>query len=207
MRRAILLVCSLLMGQILTTSAVASTPSLEVKEGAAIQPDNIFPMVKLVTTMGDIIVELDRKKAPVSVDNFLRYASKESYNDTVFHRVINGFVVQGGGYDKDLQPAPSFPPIINESGNGLRNKTFTIAMARKREPHTGTRQFYFNMNNNVNLDPGRTWGYAVFGKAVEGLEVLEKISKAKTAFNPQMGWRDVPVEPITLKKVIILPES
>lgn len=208
MRRALLLTCSLLLSHLLVINVFADTPpSIEIKEGAAIQADNYFPTVKLETSMGDVIVELDRKKAPTSVNNFLRYASKMSYDGTIFHRVINGFVVQGGGYDKDLKALPSFPPIINESGNGLKNKPYTIAMARKAGPHTGTRQFYFNLGNNRNLDPARNWGYTVFGKVIEGMEIVDEISKVKTAFNPHVGWRDVPVEPVTLKKVTIMPEQ
>lgn len=207
MRRALLLFCSIMMSQILASHALAQVqPATQIKEGAAIQANNYYPKVKIETSMGDIVVELDRKKAPVSVNNFLRYVKKMSYDDTIFHRIIDGFVVQGGGYDKAFKPLPAFGPIVNESGNGLRNTIYSIAMARKLEPHTATRQFYFNMGNNQSLDPGRNWGYTVFGEVVEGTDVLDQIARVKTAFNPNVGWPDVPVEPVLIKKATILPE-
>ncbi|WP_158965874.1 peptidylprolyl isomerase [Paraglaciecola sp. L3A3] len=174
-------------------------------DGSQIQADNYYPRVKLVTTMGDIIVELDRNKAPITVNNFLRYVDKRSYEDTIFHRIVPEFVIQGGGYDTDFIEKPSFAPIFNESGNGLKNKMYNITMARKNDPHSATRQFFFNMNNNDSLDPGRDWGYTVFGSVQEGYEVLDKMAEVKTDFDPKYGWSDVPVEKIILKKVIILP--
>ena len=184
-------------------SAQASNP-LIIEEGAKIQPDNLFPRVKLETNFGEIIVELDRTKAPISVNNFLRYVAKKSYDDTVFHRIIPGFVVQGGGYDKAFNELPSYPPIINESGNGLKNTTYTIAMARKAEPHTANRQFYFNVFDNTSLDPGRNWGYTVFGEATEGTDILDKMAAVKTHYDIKTGWKDVPVEPVILIKATVL---
>lgn len=185
----------------------ADVIALEVKEGAAIQPDNLFPRVKMETNFGDIVVELDRTKAPTTVDNFLLYVSKQSFDSTVFHRIIDGFVVQGGGYGEDYRGLPAFAPIINESGNGLKNKAFSIAMARNLAPHTATRQFYFNMADNATLDPGRNWGYTVFGEVLEGTEILEKMAAVPTEYNAKLGWRDVPVEPVILKKATIEPET
>lgn len=174
-------------------------------DGSHIQPDNFYPRVKMVTSMGDIIVELDRSRAPITVNNFLRYVDKRSYEDTIFHRIVPEFVVQGGGYDKTFNEKPSFGKIYNESGNGLKNQMYNITMARQDDPHSATRQFFFNMNNNDSLDPGRDWGYTVFGSVVEGYEVLDKMVEVKTDFDPKYGWSDVPVEQVILLKVIVLP--
>ena len=171
----------------------------------AIDPNNIFPQVKLETSMGIIIVELDRVKAPITVDNFLTYVVTGEYNNTVFHRVVEDFIVQGGGYDIDFTPKKSNDNIINESGNGLKNEVGTIAMAKESRPHSANRQFFFNINDNSNLDPGRRWGYAVFGAITEGEEVLQAIGKVKTDYNDVMGWENVPLEPVLLIKATLLP--
>ncbi|MGS2719280.1 peptidylprolyl isomerase [Paraglaciecola aestuariivivens] len=187
---------------------LVSQPALaKVKrDGSHIQPDNYYPRVKMVTSMGDVIVELDRSRAPITVNNFLRYVEKRSYEDTIFHRIVADFVIQGGGYDTNFIEKPSFGTIFNESGNGLKNDRYTITMARQNDPHTANRQFFFNMNDNESLNPGRGWGYAVFGTVVEGYEVLDKMIQVKTDFDPKYGWNDVPVEQVILKKVLILPQ-
>ena len=186
-----------------------SVPTLAVAkikdDGSHIQPNNYYPRVKMVTSMGDIIVELDRSRAPITVNNFLRYVDKRSYEGTIFHRIVPEFVVQGGGYDTNFVIKPSFGKIFNESGNGLKNKMYNITMAREKDPHSATRQFFFNMDNNDSLDPGRKWGYTAFGMIVEGYEVLDKIAKVKTDYDATYGWSDVPVEQVILKKVIVLP--
>lgn len=171
----------------------------------AIDPTNIFPKVELETSMGIIIVELDRTKAPITVDNFLTYVITGEYNNTIFHRIIENFIVQGGGYDVDFTPKKLNENIMNESGNGLKNKVGTIAMAKENRPHTANRQFFFNTNDNANLDPGRHWGYAVFGEIIEGEEVLEAMAKVKTDYNEVIGWEDVPLEPVMLLKATLLP--
>ena len=171
----------------------------------AIDPDNLFPQVKLETSMGTIIVELDRVKAPITVDNFLTYVVTGEYNNTIFHRVIEGFVVQGGGYDTDYVAKKVGENIFNESGNGLKNELYTISMAKESRPHTANRQFFFNMGDNTNLNPGMSWGYAVFGMVMEGEEVLEEIAKQKTDYNGELGWEDVPVEKVVLIKATLLP--
>jgi peptidyl-prolyl cis-trans isomerase A (cyclophilin A) len=171
----------------------------------AIDPNNIFPKVKLETSMGIIIVELDRIKAPITVDNFLTYVVTGEYNNTIFHRIVEDFIVQGGGYDVDFTPKKLNKNIINESGNGLKNEVGTIAMAKESRPHTANRQFFFNINDNTSLDPGRRWGYAVFGAITDGEEVLEAIGKVKTDYNDTMGWEDVPLEPVILIKATLLP--
>ncbi len=170
-----------------------------------LDPTNIFPQVKLETSMGVIIVELDRVKAPITVDNFINYVVTGEYDNTIFHRVIKDFIVQGGGYEEDFTAKKLKRSIVNESGNGLKNKIGTIAMAKERKPHTANRQFFFNVADNGNLDPGRSWGYAVFGYIIEGEEVLEAMSKVKTDYNEAVSWDDVPVKPIKLIKATLLP--
>ena len=194
---------------VLLVSLFVTVPNLVVAktkiDGSHIQPNNYYPRVKMITSMGDIIVELDRSRAPITVNNFLRYVDKRSYEDTIFHRIVPEFVVQGGGYDTNFVIKPSFGKIFNESGNGLKNKMYNITMAREKGPHSATRQFFFNMDNNDSLDPGRNWGYAVFGMVVEGYEVLDKMVNVKTDFDSTYGWSDVPVEQVILEKVIVLP--
>jgi peptidyl-prolyl cis-trans isomerase A (cyclophilin A) len=171
----------------------------------AIDPDNLFPRVKLETSMGIIIVELDRIRAPITVDNFLTYVVRGEYNNTIFHRIVPEFIVQGGGYSQNFELKKVDNTIINESGNGLKNVIGTIAMAKENRPHTANRQFFFNVADNSSLDPGRHWGYAVFGAIVEGQAVVDAMALVKTDYNGEMGWEDVPVEPIMLIKAILLP--
>jgi peptidyl-prolyl cis-trans isomerase A (cyclophilin A) len=171
----------------------------------AIDPNNLFPKVKLETSKGIIIVELDRIRAPLTVDNFLTYVVKGEYNNTIFHRIVTNFIVQGGGYDENFNLKKVDGDIANESGNGLKNEIGTIAMAKENRPHTANRQFFFNMSDNKSLDPGRRWGYTVFGTIVEGQEVVNAMNLAKTEYSDAMGWDDVPIEPITLLKATLLP--
>lgn len=185
-------------------SSIFSSVNALANNGS-IDPTNIYPLVKLDTSMGIIIVELNQVKAPITVRNFLSYVVKGEYDNTVFHRVIADFVVQGGGNTKNYQPVEKKAPIFNESGNGLQNDKGSIAMARSRDPHSATSQFYFNVNDNKSLNPGRSWGYTVFGSITEGSEVLKKISKVKTDVNAEVRGPDVPVEPVLLLKATLLP--
>jgi len=149
--------------------------------------------------MGDMVVELNRLRAPATANNFLRYVLEGEYDGTIFHRVMSGFVVQGGGYTQDIEEKTLYAPVCNESGNGLQNVTGTIAMARFEDPHSATRQFYFNVNDNASLDPNsRSWGYTVFGELISGMEVLEAIAEVETGYNEDLDAEDVPVEPVLL---------
>lgn len=192
---------------LIATLLVLSAPALSSKkdDGSHIQPDNFYPRVKIETTMGEFVVELDRSRAPITANNFLRYVDKRSYEDTVFHRVIADFVVQGGGYDAEFREKSKFASIYNESGNGMKNDMYSIAMARGNDPHSANRQFYINMNDNESLDPGRKWGYAVFGAVVDGYETLDKIAAVETEYRARLGWADVPKEPVMLIKATVLP--
>ncbi len=175
--------------------------------GQFVQPNNLFPKVKLMTSQGDIVIELDRSRAPISVNNFLSYVKQKRYDNTLFHRLEPEFVLQGGGYDANYKPIEELKPIFNESGNGLKNQLYTVAMARLNDPHSASSQFYFNLKDNPHLDPGRTWGYAVFGYVTEGTEVIEKIRAIQTDTSVELGWPNVPVEKVLLKTAIVLPEQ
>ncbi len=143
------------------------------------------PRVALETNHGTIVLELNPEKAPITVANFLQYAERGWYDGTVFHRVIDGFMIQGGGFTADMQKKITRPEIENESKNGLSNKRGTISMARTGDPHSATAQFFINLLDNKGLDAeGDSWGYAVFGKVVEGIEVLDSISKVEVKPGP-----------------------
>jgi peptidyl-prolyl cis-trans isomerase B (cyclophilin B) len=154
------------------------------------------PKVILDTTKGQITIELYPEKAPDTVKNFLAYVDAGSYNGTIFHRVIPNFMIQGGGFTPDMQQKPTRPPIKIESDNGLKNERGTIAMARTQDPNSATAQFFINSVDNAFLNftakTEKGWGYAVFGKVVQGIEVVDEISKVKT------GARDVPADPIVI---------
>ncbi len=172
-----------------------------------ILPDNMFPSVRIETSMGDIVVELNRLRAPATSNNFLRYVLEKQYDGTIFHRVMADFVVQGGGYSEDLEERDLHSPVINESGNGLRNMPMTIAMARYDDPHSATSQFYFNLSANSSLDPNaRSWGYTVFGDVVSGQDVISAIAAVETEYNENLDATDVPVKPVFILSATVLEE-
>ena len=162
------------------------------------------PRVILETSLGKIKIELFAKDAPISVKNFLDYANKGTYNGTIFHRVIQGFMIQGGGFTPDMMPKPTGAPIKNEAGNGLKNDRGTIAMARTGIPDSATDQFFINVVNNDGLNRPRPdgFGYAVFGKVIEGMDVVDKIRAVKTGV--KMGFQDVPDTPVVITSVKVL---
>lgn len=159
------------------------------------------PRVEMQTNLGKIVVELEAEKAPKTVANFLSYVDDGSYNNSLFHRVIPGFVAQAGGYNAGFNPLPTNTPVENESGNGLSNRRGTLAMARMSDPNSATRQFYFNLNDNASLDANVQLGYTVFGTVVSGLDVLEKIADKPTSVDPKLRASDVPTDPIVITKV------
>ena len=165
-------------------------------------------MVKLHTNFGTIVLELDAAKAPETVKNFLAYVEAGHYDNTVFHRVIGGFMIQGGGFEPDMKQKPIQAPIQNEATNGLKNDRYTIAMARTGDPHSATAQFFINHRDNamLNYPSGDGWGYAVFGKVTQGMDIVDKIAKVPTG-NPSMMIRDVPVEPVVILSVKITPDK
>jgi peptidyl-prolyl cis-trans isomerase B (cyclophilin B) len=160
--------------------------------------------VELHTNHGVIRIELDAEKAPLSAENFLNYVRKGHYDGTVFHRVINGFMIQGGGFEAGMKQKPTDAPIQNEAANGLKNDTYTLAMARTSDPHSATAQFFINVANNDFLNfksqTPQGWGYAVFGKVVAGTEVVDKIKGVKTG---RRGFHDdVPLDDIVIEKAV-----
>lgn len=163
--------------------------------------------VKLETSLGNIVIELDEQAAPVTVKNFLGYVEEGFFDGTIFHRVINGFMIQGGGFTADMNRKQIHPPIVNEASNGLKNKRGTIAMARTNNPDSATSQFFINHKDNafLNYVEGRNPGYAVFGRTVEGMDVVDKIAAVKTTMRNGMG--DVPVEPVVIKSVKVVPDK
>lgn len=160
------------------------------------------PQVLIETNMGNIVVELYPEKAPKTVENFLRYVNEGFYDGTIFHRVIPNFMIQGGGYTPEMNKKITHAPIPNEADNGLRNRIGTIAMARTSDPHSATAQFFINVNNNTFLDfrekTPRAYGYAVFGRVIKGMKVVNKIRQVRTGFKD--GMKDVPVEPVIIIK-------
>ena len=158
-------------------------------------------MIKLHTNLGVITLELDAEKAPKTVANFVAYAEAGHYDGTIFHRIIDGFMIQGGGFEPGMKQKPTREPVENEAANGLRNSVGTIAMARTSDPHSATAQFFINVADNDFLDyPGQDgWGYCVFGRTSEGLEVVRKIAAVRTS---KSGFhRDVPVEDVLIERV------
>ena len=165
-----------------------------------------FPQVKIDTASGVIVVELNRERAPITVANFLQYVNDKFYDGTIFHRVISGFVVQGGGFNPELELKPTRDSIVNESGNGLSNKRMSIAMARSGEAHSGDSQFYFNLADNTPLDPKPTrWGYTVFGEVIEGFDIVDGIGHQATS--PKGAHQNLPAVTIMIKSMAIVNEA
>ncbi len=186
-------------------------PSLAAAQQAEPTASNPFekelPTAIMHTSRGDITVELYADQAPVTVKNFLDYARKGHYDGTIFHRVIPGFMIQGGGFDAELAQKPTEAPIINEADNGLSNQRGTLAMARTNDPDSATAQFFINVVDNPALDhrgkqSGRTWGYAVFGRVVEGMETVDEIRFVPT--ETRGAHQNVPVEQVVIERVEIL---
>jgi peptidyl-prolyl cis-trans isomerase A (cyclophilin A) len=163
--------------------------------------------VRIETTVGDFIVELDANRAPITVQNFLQNAVNDFYDGTIFHRVAVGFLIQGGGYLPDLTLKPTESTVFNESGNGLSNRRGTIAMARSNDAHSANTQFYINLSDNSSLNPSpQRWGYAVFGEVVEGMEIVDRIGSVQTGAGGEFD-RDVPVAPIVIRNIELLQEE
>lgn len=172
--------------------------------------DEPLPRVLISTSAGNIVVELNREKAPLTVENFLGYVERGFYEGTIFHRVISGFMAQGGGFTTDFKQKPTQAPVKNEADNGLKNQRGTIAMARTSDPHSGTAQFFINTVDNDFLDyrspTPNGWGYAVFGRVVEGLDVLDKIEAIPTGSGGPFP-RDVPRTLVTIDSVTLVAKD
>jgi peptidyl-prolyl cis-trans isomerase B (cyclophilin B) len=188
---------ALILCLVLAAVAVSFNP-LAAKEGRT--------MVNLKTSMGDIVLELDAEKAPETVANFLQYVREGFYDGTIFHRVIDGFMIQGGGMDKDMVEKPTRKPIKNEADNGLGNEQYTVAMARTQDPNSATAQFFINVKDNTFLNHRsktvQGWGYTVFGKVVQGRDVVDRIKAVPTA---NKGYhQDVPIEPVLIEQATVI---
>ncbi|MFG6375744.1 MAG: peptidyl-prolyl cis-trans isomerase [Desulfovibrio sp.] len=172
------------------------------------QAGNADPVIKLETTMGDIVIRLNERKAPITCANFVQYVKSGHYDGTIFHRVIKDFMIQGGGFADNMKEKPTHAPIRNEANNGLKNEKYTIAMARTKDPHSASAQFFINTRNNNFLDfksqKNGEWGYAVFGKVIQGQNVVNQIEKAATG--RRAGHDDVPTEPVIIKKAVVLEQ-
>lgn len=163
-------------------------------------------MIRFTTNLGSFDLELDAKAAPKTVANFERYVKEGFYNGTLFHRVIDGFMIQGGGFEAGMQHKEGHAPIENEAMNGLKSDKYTIAMARTSDPHSATSQFFINVSDNDFLNhtvpSGQGWGYAVFGRVVKGFDVIDRIAKVKTGSS--RGFQDVPKEDVVIEKAEII---
>ena len=184
--------------------AALMTPLLTAVMAASPAADQTT-RVRLETTEGNIVLQLDRQQAPMTVDNFLAYVNDGFYDGTIFHRVIGDFMIQGGGYTADLSRKQTRAPIENEADNGLKNSRGTIAMARTGDPHSASAQFFINVKDNTMLNytaaNKRGWGYAVFGRVVEGMDVVDKIRAQATGV--KAGFRDVPIETIVIIHAVV----
>ena len=160
------------------------------------------PQVEIKTTLGTIVLELDAAKAPATVENFLQYVKDRHYDGTIFHRVIPGFMIQGGGFDADFKQKPTRKPVKNEADNGLKNDTGTIAMARTPDPHSATAQFFINVADNVPLNfrfpTAEGYGYTVFGKVIKGMDIVQRIEKVPTGSGPP-PHQNVPLKPVVIE--------
>ena len=163
--------------------------------------------VRVTTSFGVFVIEMQRDRAPLTVENFLGYVRSDGYTNTLFHRVIANFVIQGGGVGQDFKAVPTLKPIANEAGNGLKNLRGTVGLARASGPHTGDRQFYVNVADNADLDPLPTrWGFAVFGRVIEGMEVVDRISVSPTgAMGPFK--QESPMQPVVIQKIELLTDG
>ena len=183
-------------------TALAQDPASPAPATPPAQKELRYEYAMLETSKGNVLIQLDRARAPISVRNFLTYVNDGGYDGTIFHRVINGFMIQGGGFTPEMTKKPAKAPIKNEWMNGLKNENGTIAMARTQNPNSATNQFFINVNNNANLDRPLSGGagYAVFGKVVMGMNVVNAIKGVKTG-NVQ-GYQNVPIDPVVIKKAV-----
>jgi peptidyl-prolyl cis-trans isomerase B (cyclophilin B) len=181
----------------LSSSAFAQSEPASAPKAVA-----VAPQVLIETSKGSFVIELYPDKAPKTVENFLRYVNEEFYDNTIFHRVIPNFMIQGGGFTADMQKKQTHAQIQNEADNGLRNRIGTVAMARTNDPHSATAQFFVNVSQNTFLDfrekHGRGWGYTVFGNVIKGMKTVNQIRNEKTGF--KNGFKDVPLKTVTIIK-------
>jgi cyclophilin family peptidyl-prolyl cis-trans isomerase len=194
--------CGLLTAVVLVCGCDEETQKANTEEKAKVEKK----MVKLQTSMGDIVIELNEQAAPVTVKNFLGYVEEGFYDEMIFHRVIANFMIQGGGFTAQMEKKQTRQPIVNEASNGLKNERGTIAMARTSNPNSATAQFFINHRDNAPLNyvDNSNPGYAVFGKTIEGMDVVDKIASVQTT--TRAGMQNVPVEPVVIKSARVVSE-
>ncbi len=183
------------------TAAAPAAPAAAQPKAAASAASAASPQIQVVTSMGNFTIELNAERAPLTVAHFLKYVDQGQYSGTIFHRVIANFVIQGGGFDSNFKIRPAPAKVVNESGNGLTNQRGTVGMARGQEPHGSDAQFYVNLYDNEALDPNKTrWGYAVFGKVVQGMDVVDRIGNVATGARG-IFKEDAPLKPVVIERI------
>jgi cyclophilin family peptidyl-prolyl cis-trans isomerase len=193
-----------LLAALLISTVLLGSPQVQAEDVQQPAPGGAATRVRVETTLGSFVIELDAQRAPLTVANFLDYVKAGHYTDTLFHRVIGNFVIQGGGYDAKYVQKPTRATIPNESGNGLSNRRGTVGLARTGDPHSGDAQFYVNLTDNAALDPQPSrWGYAVFGRIVDGMKVVDDIGAVATGAAGKFD-KDVPLQPVLIKRVEVL---
>ncbi|HTV97060.1 MAG TPA: peptidylprolyl isomerase [Steroidobacteraceae bacterium] len=188
----------------LATTLIGSVHAAQKSSAKAEPKEETVPpvYVQVVTNMGSFVIELNAERAPLTVAQFLRFVDQGYYSGTIFHRAIPGFIIQGGGYDVDYKLKGNPPKVVNESGNGLTNLRGTVGLARPPQPHAGDVQFYVNLADNSALDPNQTrWGYAVFGKVVQGMDVCDQISQVPTGAKGPFK-ENAPLKPVIIQKIV-----
>jgi cyclophilin family peptidyl-prolyl cis-trans isomerase len=181
--------------------SIAIEKAVDEKAPAKAAPATSAPQVQVFTSMGNFTIELNPERAPLTVANFLAYVDAGHYTNTLIHRAVANFVIQGGGFNVDYTPKPAPLKVVNESGNGLSNVRGTVGLARTQDPHGGNAQFYVNLNDNAALDPNATrWGYAVFGRVIDGMEVVERIGNVATGGHGALK-EETPIKPVVILKI------
>jgi cyclophilin family peptidyl-prolyl cis-trans isomerase len=203
------------MKQLLLTLGLLAAAGMAPASAADTSPDSktaakpavtiASPQLQVVTSMGNFTIELNAERAPLTVPHFLAYVDQGHYTNTLIHRAVANFVIQGGGFNADYTPKPAPVKVVNESGNGLSNIRGTVGLARTQEPHGGNAQFYVNINDNAALDPQQTrWGYAVFGRVVSGMEVVDRIGNVATGAHGAIK-EETPLKPIVILRIERVP--
>jgi len=195
----------LMLGLLVTASQGPALAATAPDSKTPAKPSVASPQVQVVTSLGNFTIELNAERAPLTVANFLAYVDKGQYTNTLIHRAVANFVIQGGGFNTDYTPKPATVTVVNESGNGLSNIRGSVGLARSQEPHGGNAQFYVNLNDNQALDPQQTrWGYAVFGRVTSGMDVVDRIGNVATGAHGLIK-EEAPLKPVIIQRIERLP--
>jgi cyclophilin family peptidyl-prolyl cis-trans isomerase len=195
----------LMLGLLVTASQGPALAATAPDSKTPPKPSVVSPQVQVVTSLGNFTIELNAERAPLTVANFLAYVDKGQYTNTLIHRAVANFVIQGGGFNTDYTPKPAPVTVVNESGNGLSNVRGSVGLARSQEPHGGNAQFYVNLNDNPALDPQQTrWGYAVFGRVTSGMDVVDRIGNVATGAHGIIK-EETPLKPVIIQRIERLP--